>query len=212
MPVASIASGLSVDRDARNGVRPDQGVEVIDDFLRPADCERGYDDATAARGRLANDGAEPLAHVDGGRVVAIAVRRLQNDRVRAVRRIRVANDRQPLSSYVTAEHEPHRSTVLRALEQHRRGAENMAGVGKSDTNAGHDVEWLTVGRHSHQFHERGDVALPIQGRGEGLSVAREILCVLLLQVSGIDEHDRAEVARCGRAVHGAAVSLGGEEW
>lgn len=187
-------------------------MKVVNDFLCASDSERWDDHSTAARGRLANDGPEPLAHVHRRRVIAITISRFHDDCISTVRRFGIANDWQSLASDVTAEHEPQRSTVLAALQEHGGGAEDVAGVEKGDTNAGHDLERLIIGRHSHQPHQSGDVALLIQWRCERLSVTRKIFRVLLLKMSGVNEHDGAEVACRGRAVHGAAVPFGREEW
>src|SRR5437016_3140119 len=84
---------VDIDRDVRNTIRPRQRVQIVDDLLRPAYRERGDDDPSAARRRLANDRAEAFAHVLRRWMVAIAVRRLHNHGVGAVRRLRITNDR-----------------------------------------------------------------------------------------------------------------------
>ena len=47
---------------------------------------------------------------------------------------------------------------------------------------------------------------------ERLSVSREKLRVPFLNVSGVHQHDRAEIARRRRAVDGARVSFGDQQW
>ena len=64
---------VDVNRNGGDATAARQRVQVVNDFLRAADGKGRDDDASAARCGLANDLAETLPHVLGGRMVAVAI-------------------------------------------------------------------------------------------------------------------------------------------
>jgi uracil phosphoribosyltransferase len=199
------------DRDRRDGAGAGERVQIVDDLLRAAHGERRNEHPAAAGRRLAHDGAEALAHVGCRHVVAVAVRRLEDDDVGAARRMGVADDRQPGAPDVAGEHEARCPARLLALEHDARRPENVPRVDERGADAGDDVEWIVVRHGDDVPHELRDVGLRVQRGDVGLAVARQVLGVLRLDVSRIRQHDRAQIARRRRAVDGTAIAVAGEQ-
>ena len=71
----------------------------------------------------------------------------------------------------------------------------MAGVDIGDAHPGHDVECLAVRHADHQLQHARRIAQRVEREYQLLRSLRVEARVLLLDVRGIGEHDRAEVAR-----------------
>ena len=123
-------------------------------------------------------------------------------------RLGIADDRQAAPADVAGEDQ---AVVARLGDPdvHRRGAEDVAGVEELEREVLPQVGDAAVGHADHQLLGRDGVGQGVQRLAlrARLAAPLEELEVLLLDVRGVREHDRAEVAGRRRGVDGAVEAV-----
>ena len=127
---------------------------------------------------------------------------------RARRRLGVAHDGKPAAADVAGEHQP----LVAAFGDPKIDggrAQDVAGLEELERQVLPEIEDPAIGYADHEVLHRDGVPQRVErlALGQRLAVALEELVVLLLDVPRIGQHDRAQVAGGGGAVHRAVEPL-----
>ncbi len=133
-----------------------------------------------------------------GFVVAVAVGRFHDQRIRSFRRDGVTDDGQSTPPDVTREDEPFCLAVFGAVEDYGSRAEDVSGIDVAGFDPGYDVERLSVRDSDHEIHRSDGVSQSIQRLDEFLLPLGEKLSVPFLNVSRVRQHDGSQIPSCRR--------------
>ena len=128
-------------------------------------------------------------------MIPVPVGGLHDDHARSAGRHGVANDREAPSPDIPRKDKATRVRPFGAVENHRGRSQNVAGVHVRRPYARHDIECLRIGNAHHEIGHPRRIAHGVEWRIRVAMLAREKLRVLFLDVRGISEHDRREIAR-----------------
>ena len=109
---------VHVDGDYRYLPIAHEDVQVVHQLLRPANGEGRHEHLSPPFRRLGDDSCQLVAGSRHRRMVTIAVRRFEKNHVGAMRRLRVADDRQATPAHISGEDDALRHAVLRTVEHH----------------------------------------------------------------------------------------------
>ena len=197
---------VDVNRDFGNDFFVDERVEIVYEFLRAFDRERGYYDLAVHLDRIERDFSEHLECVVRAFVKAVAVCAFEQHVIDGRENGRIADDRFPFSAEVSGARDLRffALAVGNSQDGHRR-AENVPGIEELELYAGIDPCRTVIG-NGHELigrvdHVRfGEKGFPVECLAPMLRAPREILCVMSLYSRRIHHNDVREIPGCRRRV------------
>ena len=195
---------VDVHGEYRNALLLFELLDPVDHLFRTADGERRHDELAASSRGVADDGGQPRVFVRA--VHAIAVRRFDEQHVGCLNRLRIGKHRPVVASKIAAEQDCLAADTKAGV----RRSQQMTGVDELDLDAGCDWDRPVVTHGLQQRQRPRGIERGIERKRRGVlavSMTIRVTRVLFLNVRGIRQHERAEIARSWRAEDPAAITL-----
>ena len=176
---------VDVDGERRHVAVPEKAREEIDELLRPADGEGGYQDlATAFHGGL-HDAAKLVDRFIQGTVVAVAVGGFEEDHVGLHKALGIAQHGRALGADVAGEHHGPAAGRMVQHDADAGGAEDVAGFDELDRDVRGDLDLAVVGQGPEKLQDGFDIGGGVE-RGERGGAVQGAFAVGPFDVVGLD--------------------------
>jgi len=160
--------------------------------------------------RAIDDPSQSLLGLAGRFVAAVAICALHDHEIGAARDLGIAQDGQAAAAHVAAEHQAVRGAAFGDVEHDHRRAQDMAGIAELHGDAGHRLKLVAVVGGDEMVECLERVVDRVERLKWVLMLAPatpvDVRDVRFLDVSGVHEHERAQIAGGGCAPDAAPES------